>query len=502
MKHLKTILLLALTLTYTAADSAGNKATATRTVTVSNDASPLLKHLTLSTQQTHIVRHKDSGFDRYFPVGVQVKVEAEYTDGQIKEVTDQVEWETIQGNILHNTAGYLELNGGTLVLKASLDGIHSNEVSIVVEDDTLPVQHTLKYRQTEDKISLSLELLNKPTHDVKLTLHLDPKDNVAIIGNVNAQQMQSYTMTFSPQNNEGYVNIKLLDPTKQTPITVTIDPLESNDPNYSNKNIEPIIIKREEELEITPPTIQQTRGAIRGVRIRFEITQGDKINQTISLVNPPQGMKILREIQSEGIPPFGMVVQWDVPMDAIEGQEYNITAKAIHAKGKEKTITFPIKVPKTTPIQTEIINNELTVTQKDSPLFGMKMKGHKGEDISGMKLRSVGYGDVWIKRMENKAPEDVIEHSVFIVDNMPESLDVKMPEYMDSVEEAVLLDVEIYKYIDRINLGSGFWDYATMTGYEYENTNGLVLFHKPKGKYSSDGSNIFMIVISKFQNKK
>lgn len=466
------------TLTYTAVDSAGNKATAIRTVIVSNDALPLLKRLTLSTSQSRIVRHKDSGFDKYFPVGVQVKVEAEYTDGQIKEVTDKVEFETIQGNILHNTAGYLELNGGTLVVKASLDGIHSNEVSIVVEDDTLPVQHTLNYRPTEDKISLSLELLNKPTHDVKLTLHLNPKDNVAIIGNVNAQQMQNYTITFSPQNNEGYVNIKLLDPTKQAPITVTIDPLESNDPNYSNKNIEPIIINTEEELEITPPTITQTRGAIRGVRIRFEITQGDKTNQTISLVNPPQGMKILKEIQSEGIPPFGIVVQWDVPMDAIEGQEYNITAKAIHTKGKEKTITFPVKVPKTTPIQTEIINNELIVTQKDSPLFGMKMKGHKGEDISDMKLRSVGYEDVWKKYAKPLDATKPIVYTVFVIDHMPEKTDIKFPPYMDTFEKRIASGSGFDRYTE-YGLNSKFWRTARTDDeiYDYEGTNGVTFYN-------------------------
>jgi hypothetical protein len=110
----------------------------------------------------------------------------------------------------------------------------------------------------------------------------------------------------------------------------------------------------------------------------------------------------------------------------------------------------------------------------------------------------VEYEDVWKKRVENRLPEDVVERTVFILDNMPEALDVKFPKYVDSVEEAIFLGTEIYKYTK----DNDFWYYATMTNYRYENTNGLVLDYQVQNEYSNNNSNIFMLVFQKYQNRR
>ena len=117
----------------------------------------------------------------------------------------------------------------------------------------------------------------------------------------------------------------------------------------------------------------------------------------------------------------GVVVKWDVPMDAQEGKIYNITVKGIDKKGDTAKTTFSIKVPKTKPIQTTLKNNELIVTDKSSPLFGMKMKGHSGEDVSNVRLRSVEYGDVWKARGKGK-------HTVFVIYNKPPKLNIDLPD--------------------------------------------------------------------------
>jgi len=112
----------------------------------------------------------------------------------------------------------------------------------------------------------------------------------------------------------------------------------------------------------------------------------------------------------------------------------------------------------------------------------------------------VGYGDVWRKRVEPTSPNDKAEHIVFVIDNMPEALDVKMPNLFDSKQEWIDKDVEIYKYIEENYVsfvspwGSNSKVYAG--GYKYEDTSGLVIPHK-RHEYEWDGSKIYMFKMLK-----
>jgi hypothetical protein len=196
----------------------------------------------------------------------------------------------------------------------------------------------------------------------------------------------------------------------------------------------------------------------------------------------------------------GVTVKWNVPIE-IEEKIYNITVKATDIEGNTEDITFPIKVPKTKPIQTKLVNNELTVTDKSSSLYGMKMKGHSGEDISELRLRSVEYGDVWKKRVKNRQPEDVVEQTVFILDGMPVALDVKMPNLFESKEKWISVDAELYKYQEGIY--TDFWedDYRVYSGVvNYDGIRGLVIPHKLSGE-TYNGSKVYMFILSKAQNK-
>jgi len=261
--------------------------------------------------------------------------------------------------------------------------------------------------------------------------------------------------------------------------------------------------KKVHKFSIMKPHSYKTKGAIRGISISFLVVSKER-SAKYNLVSPPKGMKIIKHIIGEScLTPYlgkgmssGVVVKWDVPMDAEEGKSYNITVQGINKEGDVAEVTFPIKVPKTKPIQTTLVNNELTVTDKNSPLYGMKMKGHSGEDISELKLRSVEYGDVWRKKVKKKSPEDVVERIVFAIDNMPEALDVKMPEWMDTYEERIKIGMHSYKYLPNyILLFNVPWDNTSGQSFLYENTDGYIYLHK------NNGSEIFFIILEKAQNK-
>ncbi len=267
--------------------------------------------------------------------------------------------------------------------------------------------------------------------------------------------------------------------------------------------------KTSKKIKLYKPPLRQRLGAIRGVSIRF-LVQSKEERLAYKLISPPKGMTIIETIVGNSCmtPPLvigksGILVQWDVPMDAIEGKAYAITVEATEKNHnpdylpKKGRVTFDVKVPKTTPIETTLKNNELVVTDKNSPLYGMKMKGHNGEDISHMKLRSVGYGDVWRKRVEPTSPNDKAEHIVFVIDNMPEALDVKMPEWMDTYEERINIGMHSYKYKydATVVLINDYWGRASSKSYLYDNTNGYVYLHK------MNGSEIFLISLEEAQNK-
>ncbi len=250
---------------------------------------------------------------------------------------------------------------------------------------------------------------------------------------------------------------------------------------------------KQTDIRLTEPPIQQRRGAIRGVTILFQVRFYSNLLK-IELVNPPEGMKIVGPSNfGHNFSKYGTDIRWNVPMDAEEGKFYNITVKATNFEGKTAEITFPIKVPKTKAIQTTLVNNELTVTDKSSNLYGMKMKGHSGEDISELRLRAVEYGDVWKKRVKNKKPEDVVENVVFILDNMPAALKIKMPSWMDTYKKAKKLLVSFSTY-RADSLHSEAWTGAVEGLIRYENYDGY-LYKRGSNKIR----NIFMLMPTKAQ---
>jgi hypothetical protein len=483
-----------------AAEKADNNAMATRTVNVKNNE-PMLESLILSAEKTHFIRKKDTFYQDYLPVRAPIKVMATYSDGHSEEVTDRVEWLDLQGKIAMGT-DYFRAERGTYTLRASLQGIESNEITIDVEDDTSLVMHEVSYKENFSNISIAVTLLNKPTQEVSLTLHLNAEEKVAFIDNYPLHPKQSYTLTFKPERwrenfpDIQYVTVKVLDTTMTSPIVVTTEPMVSADPNYGNKNPRDIEISRRPELILDAPSLDERKGAIRGVPIKFRVTTGEQHWTKVTLIDPPKGMRVLKPTFIENTELYGIDVQWDVPMDAKEGEIYKITAKATDPIGREKTITFPIKVPKTTPIQTKIENNELIVTDKNSLLYGMKMKGHNGEDISTLQLRSVNYRDVW---KYNGKPLDTtkpIGHTVFVVDNMPEKLDIKFPPYMDTFDKRIQRGTGFYRYFERISRGYYWsWRHRSDGLYLYEGTNGVSI-PKKYHKKETEGSKVFIFTIN------
>lgn len=264
------------------------------------------------------------------------------------------------------------------------------------------------------------------------------------------------------------------------------------------KSEKPKDIIVDEELALTPPSIEQLKGAIRGVRIAFEINIADNSQQTINLMNPPKGMKILGGICNQGVPPYAIKVQWDIPMDTEEGKVYNIAVKATGITGKEKIITFPIAISKTKPIQTKVKNNELIVIEKKSPLYGMKMKGHNGEDISQIKLRSVKYEDVW--KHNGKPLDDTkpLSFTVFVVDNMPEKTDMKFPPYMDTFEKRIAIGAGFDRYTEGIFVGYSYWRWIHSSNgiYLYEDTNGVTVPNTYSRKQKGNRSQMFIFTLN------
>lgn len=254
--------------------------------------------------------------------------------------------------------------------------------------------------------------------------------------------------------------------------------------NYNGYNPDDIVIHQNNKIKLIEPPLQQRRGAIRGVSIYFRVLS-KKIDLKYELIDPPNGMMIVRR-SDLGEDMIGIIdgvdILWDVPMD-MEENIHTITMKATDFKGNKGQVNFLIKVPKTTIIPTKIVNNELIVIDKNSNLYGMKLKGHNGEDISNMQLRSVEYADVWKRKIKNKVPEDSVERTVFMIDNMPLELDVKFPDYIDSYEERRNLGLEFQKYSEPIFIGRDFWDEVSYEEYEYKGTKGFTIPYKRHGVY-------------------
>ncbi|PTB83908.1 hypothetical protein C9926_00530 [Sulfurovum lithotrophicum] len=445
--------------------------------------------LTLSAPQTHFVRKKDTFYKQYVPVQSSIKVMATYKDGHSEEVTDKVEWIGVSDGILLDS-DYFRADKGTYVLKASLQGIESNEITIDVKDDTSLVQYKASYPKEDNLIDLTVTLLNKPTQEVKLTLKLRTEDKVGFASHVNHGMKQSYTMTFRPEEwdkmgNTKDVQITILDTTLLEDIVVTTEPLVSDDINYSDKNPKDITLARRPALILDIPSLQSRKGAIRGVPIKFWITTGEQYWSKVTLVNYPNGMRVIGKVSIENTKLYGIEVQWDIPMDAIEGKIYNITAKATDPKGREKTITFPIKVPKTTPVPTKLVNNELIVTDKNSLLYGMKMKGHNGEDISVVKLRYVAYDDIQEHPSNQYEVDHKLKYTAFIIDNKPPQLDIDLPD---------ILYFGFYRYIVGYVMYTGDpWEDIAR---EYDiHADGSYVLSPRRNEHDNGGNKVYLLVV-------
>ncbi|NOR56049.1 MAG: DUF5011 domain-containing protein, partial [Sulfurovum sp.] len=501
------------TLTYTATDNSGNSASVIRVVTVKNK----VIGLTLTASQTHFIRKKEPYSDYYVRVKEPVKVMGIYSDGHSEEVTDNVKWGGERyGKVIKVESGHLiggthKKTRGQVTLTASIGNVRSNTLNIDVEneEDRLLDVKILNKNKREYKNRDALVFLNlmyKPTSDVKVRFKLTESDGVRFEnGSLNTE------ITFSPTDTP-FVDhhLKLVDHevNNTNPYTVTTEAFESIDARYNAINPEDIVVETS-KIKLLAPNILETKGAIRGVPIRFSVLS-EHLHLKYTLVDPPKGMKIIEDYEAldntGGTPCIaGVNVEWNVPMD-IEEKIYTIVMKATDIEGNTKEVNFDIKVPTTKIISTLIVNNELMITDKNSSLYGMKMKGHSGEDISNLVLRSVAYSDVWKKELKEKQPEDVIERTVFILDNMPEALDVKMPEYMDTYKKRINIGMHSYRYTEKQYIRSigravgEIWGRASKEAYLYENTNGYIFLHR-YDEYKSHNSKLFLIVIEKLQNK-
>ncbi|SFV71067.1 hypothetical protein MNB_SV-13-1836 [hydrothermal vent metagenome] len=113
-----------------------------------------------------------------------------------------------------------------------------------------------------------------------------------------------------------------------------------------------------------------------------------------------------------------------------------------------------------------------------------------------MKLRSVEYRDVWKKGVKGKKPEDVIARTVFVMDNIPEALEMQIPNFSESIEKWTQLNVKLYRYNDS-------WEYVNSidsSEVNYDATEGLIIPHKSSGDIHN-GSKVFMFILGKAQNK-
>lgn len=467
-------------LTYTATDSSGNSPSVTRLVTVKNK----VIGLTLTASQTHFVRQKDTFYDDYIPVNASIKVMGLYSDGHSEEVTDQVKWNTTEGKIAFFT-DYFKAEKGIFVVSASLNNLISNEITINVEDDTTSlIQHEIDHVVDSNDIWVNIALNHKPLEDVQLTLKLRPEDRVAFEDGL---LKQNYTMVFTPENWEKGmrtldVRLKISDANMSNEIIIVTDDIVSNDSNYSGKNPVDIHINREASLaKLIAPSLQERRGAIRGVAIKFRVTSVTP-GLEYSLVNPPEGMKIIGQTSIENTEIYGIDVLWNVPMDAEEGKIHMIQAKAKDKKGRKSTIAFEIKIPHTRFISTEIMNNELMVTDKNSMLYGIKMKGHNGEDISTLRLRSVDYKDVWKHYPSQFEVDKKLTYVTFIIENKPAKLDIDLSDD---------LYIGFYRYFEGYMIGSNAWEDISRA-YKL-NTDGT--YSPVRNEYDNGGIKVYLIVI-------
>ncbi len=493
------------TLTYTATDSSGNSASVTRVVTVKNK----VIGLTLVSKQTNIVRTKDPIAREYMPAILDIKAMATYTDGHSEEVTDKVTWQGADNKVAINGSRGVVIfyDEDNLTLKATYEDIQSNPVTLSMQniENTGAYLYTTIYNSNSTIFhnrgaGVEMTLLKEPKSDVVLPVRLESKDKVGFEYSDVHTQLLHFKAGIGWDRPQA-VTIVDNDTNSTQPYTLITDAFESNDTAYDGIDPKDIVVTPHTSIELIVPALRQRKGAIRGVRIEMILTAKSGNVKDFRLVNPPKGMHLavppLHSIDEfEEMSKSAKSIIWDIPMDIEEDKTYNITAEVTDEEGKKGSVTFPVKVLKTTPIQTEVKNNELIVTDKNSPLYSMKLKVHNGGDISNVKLRSVEYGDVWRLPVKNKKEGDVVQRVVYVMDNMPDAVDLKFPEYDNTLEKAKELGASLFRYTS--NSFGDYWIHADRNAYQYEGTDGVTIPHMRYAKEYS-GSRVFLDIVRKSQ---
>ena len=465
------------------------------------DGTVTIESLELSAIKTEFIRRKEPAYDKYVSVYSPIKVMALYSDGHSEEVTDNVKWNRSTKSIAFG-GGQLRALKGKVDVNASFQGLVSNTITINVKD--IEDTHKLLDAQirNNDQVHypnrgayIRLSLIKKPTKDVILTLKLKQNDGVRF-ATTNPKGDLEMKIIF---NADEWVDkfrfkkdvwIKDYDLNNTKAFTIITEAFESEDSNYNGINPDDLLISKPESLSLEEPKVYQKRGAIRGNTIKFQVTSTE-LRLDYELIDPPVGMSIIGDTNfREDMENFrsGVDIEWKVPLD-IEEKQYDIFVKAVGKDGRTGEISFSINVPKTTLIQTEVKNNELIVTDQNSRLFGMKMKGHNGEDISSLELRNVSYRQLWKKDVKTELG-DVVEYVPFVIQNMPSKLDIKMPEKLDSFSERRNTRAQFFTYEIPYSLTTNhqYWIGGAATPYDYEGTDGIT---------AVNSSALFLLTVAK-----
>ena len=383
-------------------------------------------------------RNKKEGFV-YSPESINLFLRACFKDGHCDDVLGDAKFK-IRGDIRRGVhinrkaQKLIAYKEGNYTITARYKGVVSNTITVRIEN--LRKDHTPLYAQvlSRDKrdtpgrgSKVAFFLSQAPKADLIVPLRLDADAKVRFQANKGLE----YNLTVSPTTSSWfaphfvYIEDPKRDTNDTTPYILHTGAIVSQDSAYNGYDPEDITITPTERFTIFAPSTRQRKGAIRGVRIAMQIV-ATQIGLNFTLKEAPEGMRLARchpHVEDaleayEGKSCRTLV--WDVPMDIEENRRYKVTIEATNPdKHKEQTV-FYVKVPKTTPIKTELRHNELIVTDKRSPLYGMKLKGHNGEDVSKVRLRSVRYEDVW--KAKGKGT-----HTVFIIYNKPPKLDIDLP---------------------------------------------------------------------------
>jgi hypothetical protein len=429
-----------------------------------------------------------------------IKVMGRFSNGEERELTDHVTWKReSDGKESRHISSYFR-DKGRFKLNASIGEVVSSRLDLEVKHEDKE-EHFLAHRAyMEDRSlrttrdgSITFKLKYKPKADVTLSMRLEEGDGMKFY-----YPSSPSTACLFRKGDFTYCHISVRDVDKSSgrAFTIRFDPLESEDPFYDGKEPSNIEIAPE-PIVIAPPLLEEIKGAIRGVRIVFRVYSENR-KLEYRLVDPPKGMEIVGKswLNEYGDTELDAVdIAWNIPMD-IEETTHTITVEGIDkVSGERGEVRFDIRVPKTREVKTKIENNELIVIEKNSPLYGMKMRGHSGEDISKLKVRTVDYLDVW--REHKRKPLHVdkeIEYIVYIVDNLPKQLDIKQPPFMDDFEtEREPKGIAINQYISGSFRLNDYWGWAFGDSFLYEGTDGITIPHA----YNDDlSSKVFLIMMN------